>query len=293
MFYEAFFVFNFFLSLLCVSGVYAVSHQQRTHAVTRVITQKDLPALLDRSGDYSLCTDLIYDGNAITITANNVKLNLNHSLTLTNAAANGVVVNGASEVVIENDHIINTSLNPQTGSGIYLLNATHITIENIYTLQNANGLLVQNSRDVQVVHSRFENAGVAGAQVTGSTNVDFADSVFDGNNLGLFFSATNQDCSVTKCKFPSSQSQSLFAQQINGMTIDNCLFSNAFLTPAQPGIFQNIVQFGDTDLFFNNVIIKNSTFVNTTNPNTGVEGLGLYNGSGFLVQNYAVNHPHS
>ena len=164
MFYEAFFVFNFFLSLLCVSGVYAVSHQQRTHAVTRVITQKDLPALLDRSGDYSLCTDLIYDGNAITITANNVKLNLNHSLTLTNAAANGVVVNGASEVVIENDHIINTSLNPQTGSGIYLLNATHITIETLDTLQNANGLLVQNSRDVQVVHSRFENAGVAGAQ---------------------------------------------------------------------------------------------------------------------------------
>ena len=33
----------------------------------------------------------------------------------------GVFVNGASEVVIENDHIINTSLNPQTGNGIYPL----------------------------------------------------------------------------------------------------------------------------------------------------------------------------
>ena len=56
---------------------------------SRVITQKDLPIFSIASGDYSLCTDLIYKGcgNAITITANNVKLRLNLRLRLQNAAA--------------------------------------------------------------------------------------------------------------------------------------------------------------------------------------------------------------
>ena len=141
--------------------------------VSRVITQKDLPIIIDKSGDYSLCSDLTYKGcgAAITITANNVKLRLDFSLRLKKASATGVFVNGASEVVIENDHIINTSLDPQTGNGIFLLNATHITINNIYTLQNANGLLVQNSRDVRVTHSRFENALIAGASMEIATAI--------------------------------------------------------------------------------------------------------------------------
>jgi Right handed beta helix region/Periplasmic copper-binding protein (NosD) len=282
----------FSLSLLCVTSVYADSHISRTHKESRVITQKDLPFVIDRSGEYSLCTDLTYcgAGSAITIIANNVKLNLNFSLTLTNPGATGVFVNGASEVVIKNDHIVNTSSDLLTGNGIFVLNGTHITIDNIYTLQNGNGLLVQNSRDVQVVHSRFENALVAGAQVAGSTNVDFTNSVFDNNGIGLFFAASagsNQDCSVSKCKFPSSQSQCLFGQQIAGMNIDNCLFSNAFLTPGPDA--QNVVQFGDEGALFNNLIIRNSTFVNTTSSNKGVEGLALFNGSGFIVDNCIFN----
>ena len=141
-----------------------------------------------------------------------------------------------------------------------LLNATHITINNIYTLQNANGLLVQNSRDVQVIHSRFENALIAGAQVVGSTNVDFADSVFDNDGFGLFFAGsdiTNQDCSVTRCKFPSAQSQNLFAQQISGITSRLLLIFKWFLN-ARTTRYLHRILFSSVilDLFFNDLIIK-------------------------------------
>ncbi|MDR3550477.1 MAG: right-handed parallel beta-helix repeat-containing protein [Candidatus Babeliales bacterium] len=274
------------LSALPFGGIYAECKH---------IDQDDIPFVIKHSGNYQLSEDIVFNGagSAITINANKVKLFLGtHSITLSDPNGVGIFVNNSSEFEIESDKIENISLAPQDGIGICVTDANKGLIKNVFTVNHFNGLLIQNSTDICVESSQFLDAVGGAAFVEGSTNVCFDSCVFANSGYGLIFTGTNQDCSVLNSEFPSSTFSNLLVQQMNGMMLQNCSFSNVAGDPAK----LNLVQFGDAlpEQLCNDVIIKNCTIVNRpahtpTLGNTAPEGLGIYQGSGFLVESCVID----
>jgi len=259
------------------------------------IQQKDIPLVIKNSGEYRLEEDIIYDGAgaAITIKADNVKLNLEtFSLSLSNVNATGILVKNVSEFVIESDAIKNISSKTQNGNAIHIVNSRKGLLANLLTVNNFNGLFIENSSDILVQDSEFFTSNNAGALVSGSTNITFVTCVFANCGNGLKFSGANQDCALVNSAFPSATFSNLLVQQMNGMFVENCSFTNVGGAPTK----LNLVQFGDADpaQLCNDVIFKNCTLVNRpahtpTLGNTAPEGLGIYQGSGFLVEDCVVD----
>lgn len=265
------------------------------------ISQRNIPVTINCSGKYELCQDITFGGSgpAITINADNVQLNLAaRNITLTNANATGIKVNsGFSEFVIENDAITNTAPREnQKGTGIVVEGARKGLIKNVFTVNNLNGLTISNSTDIRVINSQFFNATNAGAQVTSSVDVVFDTCVFDQCVNGLLFNSvgdittSSRDCRVLNCSFPSSKLSNLLVQQMIGMVVDKCTFSEAGVQPGVSSAKANLVQFGDAvkdDQSCFDVIFTNNTIVNKSN-NKAPEGLGIYQGSGFLVESCVI-----
>ena len=203
----------------------------------------------------------------------------NFSIKLTKSKATGISVKNASEIAIKNDVIKNVSSKNQKGNAIHVSNANKVFLDTIFTENNLNGLLIENSTDVIVLHSQFLNPRNSGASVLASTNVTFDTCVFSGSaNNGLIFSGQNQDCTVIHCEFPNAEFTNLLVQQINGMVVDTCSFTNTVGDPGKA----NLVQFGDVNTpeqVANDIRFINSTIINRPAPggNTFPEGLGLYN----------------
>lgn len=269
--------------------------QRKHRRSVRVISQRDIPFVIKRSGVYVLRENVSFNGsgNAITIAASNVKLRLNNfSINVQNSSGTAIYANNVSEIVVENDAILNSGSANQTGNGIHFVNVTKALLSNVFTQGSFYGLLLENSNDVQVLNSQFLNAVQAGVDVNSSTNVVFNNCVFAGNatNNGLIFSGTNQDCSILNCEFPNAQFNNLLVQQMNGMVVNNCSFTN---TGGNTGK-ANLVQFGDVntpdqivfDLIFTNCTIRNRP---APGGNTNPEGLGLYNVAGALVDSCVID----
>ena len=283
---------NAFLSALLILSCSFVSftYADKVHH----IKQKDIPLVIDDPGEYVLKENICYKGpdTAITIASDDVKLNLrNFSITLTNANATGIFVSDVSEVVIESDGIINTSNDTQNGYGIYIADANKVLLSDIFTFNHFDGLFIENSSDVTILKSQFLDPSNAGAEVSASINVIFDGCVFPGSaNNGLLFNGANQDCTLINSDFPDAEFTNLLVQQINGMRVENCSFTNNGGDSGKP----NLVQFGDVNTpeqVANDIIFKNCTLVNRPpeDGNTAPEGLGLYNVSGVLVDSCVID----
>ncbi len=254
-----------------------------------VICQEDIPVVIRKSGEYVLNKSIHFNnlGSAITIRADNVKLNLrNSSIFLGHAGATGITVQDASEVIIEGDKIINKSHHPQTGNGIALVNANDVIIKKILTENNFNGLFISNSSDVSVFQSEFLSPVNAGAKIVASTDVLFDACDFTGSaNAGALFTGENQDCRITNCDFPDAAFTNLLVQQCSGMMVDGCSFTNLGGDSEK----SNLVQFGDVDSqIVNDAIFKNCTIVNRSS-NTNPEGLALTNVYGMLIDSCVID----
>lgn len=270
------------------------SHRSSRGESVRIITQRDIPLVIKNSGEYILKGSIKFKGTgpAITIQANNVKLNLNNaSIKLSNPSGSGVLVKDSSEVEIESDAIINTSTGAQKGNGIHVVNSTKVLLLSIFAQNHFNGVFIENSEDVTVLQSNFMNPTNAGGNVVASTNVTFDHCVFEGSaNNGLLFSGANQDCVVTHCEIPNAAFTNLLVQQMKGMFVENSSFTNVGGDPTKP----NLVQFGDVntpDQIVFDLIFKNCTIVNRPpeGGNTNPEGLGLYNVAGALVDGCVID----
>jgi len=256
----------------------------------RAITRRMIPFTIIESGKYQLADNITFTkpGAAITIAADNVQLNLAaHSIELTDAKAIGIDVKSITEFVIENDNIKNTSSSPQTGFGIRVKGARKGLIQNVFTVNHLAGLRIEDSVDIRVEGSEFFHATEAGASVVASKNIAFTACAFDASGNGLKFSGANQDCSMMNCKVPSSKFQNLLVQQMNGMIVEGCLFTE---TGSGDPTKASLVQFGDAKpaQVCNDVIFKNCNIVNKSS-NTAPEGLGIYQGSGFLVEDCVID----
>jgi len=261
----------------------------------KLIRQKNIPYTIKKPGEYRLAETVKYHGPgaAITIHADDVKLNLDSSsIILTSSSATGILVHDVSKFVIEGGAIVNEHVGAQSGFGIHILNAAHGLIKNVLTSYHLDGLLVENSHDIHAGASQFWRAEGAGAAVLKSTNITFDASLFADSGNGLIFSSTNTDCQVLNSEFPSSTFSNLYVQQINGLLVRGCLFNNGAGNPSKA----NLIQLGDAlpAQTCNDVIIKECTIINRPahSPvlgNTSPEGIGIYQGSGFVVEECMID----
>jgi parallel beta-helix repeat protein len=253
------------------------------------ISQSDIPFVIEESGEYNLIENIHYDksDSAITIKkANNVTLNFNNfSLKLSNHKSTGVLVKKSSEFTITGDAIKNVSSRMQKSNGITIEKSNNGLIQNVFTINNRNGLSIDDSSGITVQNSTFSHATKSGALVEHSTDIAFDDCVFADSHNGLTLSGANKDIVLTNSAFPSASFSNLNVQQVDGMMVDNCSFTNRGGSSKKP----NLVQFGDAnpEQLANDVIFRNCTIINraseTQSDNPAPEGLGIYQGSGFIV----------
>ena len=255
------------------------------------VFQSDIPLSITSSGTYVLQENVSYKGHhsAIKIKANNVTIDLNgFSISVSKRKANAILVKNISNFTIQNGSIIDIS-KKQWANNINIMNANQGSIQNISTMGNRNGLSIAQSNNIQVQNSNFSQAMQAAALVTDSTNITFDNDTFADSNNGLKVSGANENINVTNSSFPTAMFSNLLVQQVNGMTVENSTFGNQGGDPAKA----NLVQFGDANpaQVANNVIFNNNTIINrpALGGNTAPEGLGIYQGSGFIVDSNMID----
>jgi len=280
----------------------ADSSSSHSHSFKRVksgsvpvylITQKDIPAVIKHSGEYILASSICYSGcnTAITVEADNVKLNLrNCTIHLENPNATGIAIHDSCEVIVEGDAIINTCHRPQCGTGIHVCKSRDVTLDHVLTKHHHNGLLISESCNVSVLRSEFSHPTHANATVQCSVNVSFDDCVFDGSkHYGVVFSGQNRDCRIINSDFPNAHFTNLLVQEIHGMIVDKCMFTNICGDCEKPAL----VQFGDKECkqSVRDVLFTNCTIINKPpcDGNHHPEGLYLMHATGVLVDSCIVD----
>lgn len=270
-----------------------------------------VPVTITEPGKYCVKQDLVYNGSgaAITVTANNVTINFhNHSLTLNNSGAQGVLVESLTstpvrEFVLENDIIQGSSLfKTATSAAVSLVNVDKATLRNIYTFNTTKGVEIQNSTDVLVENSLLSNheglsvpttASIgAGILIDSSISVTVDGCDFEGAGLSpvtnlneasnaLLVQGTSQDILVKNSTF-NNWLNTLTISQVTGMIVENCQAIAAGVS------ISNIVEVGSTTTATTDVTIRNSSFAQETLV-PGFDGLFFINGSGALLENVIVD----
>lgn len=131
-----------------------------------------VPVCICKSGKYCVAKDLHYRGNdiAILVTANNVTIDFaNHDLVLHNRAATGISIECVREIVIKNDAIsFSSSANgvgpngsENTAVGVNIKNSSKVLLENLFIKDVARGVFVEDSDDISIVNTHFENNSTA------------------------------------------------------------------------------------------------------------------------------------
>lgn len=273
-----------------------------------------VPVVINVPGKYCVTKDLVYQGTgaAITVVADNVSINFyNHDLVLTNTASQGVVVQNASEFLLENDAIIaETICKSDSSVAVHLINVQKATISNIFTAKTTKGVWIENSTDVLVEHSHFEShegavqivfpspatlAGTgtgAGVWINNSAGVEMnfctfvgADCPFDATRtgFGLHVEQNSKNIMLLNSTF-SNLIGSIHAVSVTNFLIDSSLAVNS------PDSTLNVVQLGSctTGESANDVIIRNSNFIYTGGL-PGVDGILLASGAGCILENLLID----
>ncbi|MCE5294267.1 MAG: right-handed parallel beta-helix repeat-containing protein [Chlamydiales bacterium] len=274
----------------------------------------NVPVIINASGKYCVTKELLYSGTgaAITVTADNVSINFhNHSLTLTDPNAQGVVAQNVSEFTLENDIIQGSSIfRTATSAAVRLSGVQKATLTNIYTKNTTRGVDIVDSTDVHVRLSKFEAhegraqavfpspatlAGTGdggGVWIVDSNGVSVDTSSFVGADLGFDASRSSFAMHVEGASRNIQVSNSTFNNwlgtfhilNVTGMIIDHCQ------AVASPISNFNLIQMGSCDEaeHANDVIIKNSNFIQTTAVQ-GFDGLLILGGSGCILENVLVD----
>lgn len=269
----------------------------------RIHVIRKVPYTITKSGKYCVKKDLVFSGTgaAITITANNVTLNLhNHDLTLNDLSAVGILATGVRELTIENDIIQTLTVSTiNTNAAIQLVSGEKVTLKNIFTKNTFYGVLIQSSSNVLVTHSEFKDhiggntvSGTIydsfGIQADASNNVVIEESTFIGINqissdsgpIGFINGCLN--CRVSKCQL--TETNLLLARQINGLIIEDCLFQGP--ATAQYGLIQ--LGASASTALANDVIIRNCTMISQS-LTIGPSVIAAGRGSNCLIENCSLD----
>lgn len=273
-----------------------------------------VPVVLSEPGKYCVTCDLVYNGSAaaILVTADNVSINFhNHSLTLTDSNAQGVLVQNVNEFTLENDVIQGSAIfKSPTSAAVHLVGVHKATLKNIYTKNTTKGIEIENSVDVRVEYSRVEAhegtvqvvfpspatlAGTgngAGIWIDGSHGVTVDSCAFVGADLvadptrtsfGLHIEGNSENITLTDSTF-TDWLGSIHALNVNGLLVDHCI------AVASPYSTLNLVQLGGCgeENRANDIIIRDSNFIQKVAVQ-GFDGILLAGGSGCVFENLVVD----
>jgi hypothetical protein len=272
-----------------------------------------VPYVITEPGKYCVTKDLVFDGTgaAITVAVSNVTLNFaNHSLTLTDPGAIGILASGISEFVLQND-VIQTPVesNVATSVAIRLIDCKKVTIDGVFTLNTYFGIRATTSDDIRVVNSHFEHhRGIQEAPLVSNaaisseacTNVVIEDCVFtdndslsDGgfNSQGIVFRnvpSTNtvcRNCRVSNCELFNT---ALILNNVEGVIIETSSIQSNETT-----INTNLVTIGSgivdgVDFHANDVIFRDVTFTCLTGL-PGFDGILVGRGNGITFENVIID----
>ncbi len=265
-----------------------------------------VPMTIQNPGKYCVTKDLTYSGTgpAITVVANNVTINFhNHSLTLTNAQAQGIACLGVSEFTLEDDVIQGSSpFQSEKSVAVLLSNVSKATIDNIYTLNTTKGIQVTGSKDVLIKNSlvkshdgTYDNSPTsegAGVWVENSFGISIENTAFEGSatqevlneaSTGLFVLGSSQNIALRDSSL-KDWPIAVLAEEVSDMRIENVE------AVAAPFTKLCLCQFGGYEAGneANSLIIRNSTFYQP-NLNGGFDGLLFLQGDTALLENVIVD----
>lgn len=272
-----------------------------------------VPVVINQPGKYCVVRDLVYNGpnTAITVAADNVTINFqNHSLTLTNANAQGILAQDVSEFTLENDIIAGSAVfQTNTSVAIHLDNVQKATLSDLYTKNTTTGIWVEDSTDIQIQNCLLENhesspvglgalpsqlSNGAAIWISDSNGVSIDRSVFQAldavnisdtrSNTALVVDDSSENIAVSNCDFQNWLS-TIYATSVDGLLVDHCQVIAHRYSPAQ------FVQLGDCQEAgeANDVIIRNSIFRKEPNEAPFFDGLLFIAGSGCLLENVIVD----
>lgn len=279
-----------------------------------VMVINSVPTVISASGKYCVTKDLVYNGpnTAITVTADNVSINFhNHSLTLTDSSAVGILAQNVSEFTLENDIITGSNIfRSSTSAAIHLDKVQKATLNNVYTKNTTRGIEISNSSDIRIVHSHVEahegnievifpspaslvgTGNGAGIWVSDSTSIEMDNCTFTGADLvadptrtsfGLHVEGASENITLTNSSF-TDWLGSIHVVQVNGLLVDHCNVN------ASPVSSFNMVQLGSCDEgnHANDVIIRNSNFVQKTAVQ-GFDGVLIVAGESCILDNLLID----
>ncbi len=210
-----------------------------------IITQCDIPLVINCSGKYSLAQDIAFSlGTAITINASQVTLELNDR-TINGGGHDGFIgiqVNpNMQNVTIQNGSVIGTF----STAILVSPNCSNITLDHLTA--NSNGFvgteIQQNSQDISVKNSQFNYNGGIGLLIReGALHVliDSIDGSFNGpfgatlnhngpaiQTAGLALDGISNDLIVKNSNFHDNFS-TFSTQFVNGVNLDNQVYGAVF-----------------------------------------------------------------
>jgi hypothetical protein len=267
-----------------------------------------VPFTITASGKYCVTQDLIFSGAgaAITVLASNVTINFeNHSLTLTNPTATGILASGVNELEILNDVIelasptVPTAI---TSAAIRLINVIKAHIDNVFTRRTLYGIYATGSEDIIITNSEHrDHPGIliAGVSVSGSgIRVESGNGITIDNTTisGTFGAPLDPNNPVFSIGIEiRNSSKSVIIKNVNiplidlgiGLfSVDNVIIDNTNINLSSFTFF-NFIQTGGLGTPATNIIVRNSTFVTRNNPPT-MDGLALLNGNNAIIENVTI-----
>ncbi|MBS0634319.1 MAG: right-handed parallel beta-helix repeat-containing protein [Verrucomicrobia bacterium] len=264
-----------------------------------------VPLTITESGKYCVTSDLTYDGTgaAITVLANNVTINFhNHSLTLTNEAAQGILAQNVSEFTLENDVIQGAaSFISDTSVAVHLDGVHKAHLNNVYTYNTTKGIHLYNCNDVLVDNAlirahdgtfNLSDGRGAGIFIQLSEGVTVENVFFEGSGAEPDIDAISYGVWVRESENVMVKDSSfddwllgIYGQAVTGLTIDHCMIK------ASPYSGYSTIQLGSTstpEFVATDVIIRDTTLEQPTFV-PFFDGMLLAHGSGLMMENVVLD----
>jgi len=271
------------------------THRHRSHhscpSCKPPVKITHVPYTIRKDGKYCVDRDLLYNGSsaAITIVASNVNLNFNnHNLTITDPNASGILIDGQSEIDIENDAISYTTRSSVDGTAaIKILNSEKVSVDNILMHNAFDGIFAQNSSDIRVTKSRWTECFGSALHCDTCRSVFVEDSTSENTaddflRAGIFIGANSQGIYFNTLSLHNTD---IFLTTGRDAIIEN---SNIFID--DPNYPFTGLQFGSTadqTAFWEQAIVRNCTIsvLPGAGTNTSANASAITRASGILYEN--------
>jgi len=266
----------------------------------------NVPAIINEPGVYCLTQNVTFDGtgSAITITCNDVILDLNsHNITVNQDTSNGIFVNAVTSIVIKNGSI-RFAGNPTTatdGASIHIEDATDVDVSNVFERGFFNGILILSSNHVHLAEVHLEENINSNTRIRGGSGIIIHDSyarnsLFPGGTLSGGFNV------AARASIPASEPRDIELFNIETVNSDyfiqeginiNARNLNSYFE--DPDYVFSMFQLGASTFeeplvrsVAHNVILKDSTFLNR-NANPFAKGVQISSAIGVIIDGITVN----